>query len=396
MSKLFGKGLVFGLVAGLVLGGAGNLFAGEVVNSKDKVKVSLYGQVNRAVSMYNDGNSSYTDHVDNDNSGTRFGFKAKVKASDSMTAGANMEYEYQSNPSNKIIQTSANATGGGALARRKLEVYLKSGMGTITFGHGKTASDGTSEVDLSGTTVAGFSGIDAWGADINFYNETTDALSGIKVDGVMSNQDGNSRKDRLRYDTPKFGGFQISASTFEENTTETGSTVPAKHGGAYDLALRYSGKMGDAVKLAGAVAYTKHAGTDAADADDTLINGSLSVLVSGFSVTVQHGTGDKQNVTTGKADSESSLYGKVGYQGKFFSPGKTALAIDYGKYSEFSGIKDDEAASYAIYGVQKIDSLGTEIYTGYRIYSLDDRVAPATPATFKDIGLLFLGMRVKF
>lgn len=394
MSKLMKNGLLLCLVAAFVMCGTVNLFAGEVVSSKDKVSVSLYGQVNRAVSLVNDGDESYLNHVDNDNSSTRFGFKAKAKGSDTLTAGANMEWEYQQNPSNKVTQTG-NAVSDGSLDKRVLEVYLDfANVGKFTFGHGSTASDGTSEVDLSGTTVAGYSSITVWAEGFKFFDKNSNSLSSTYVGHVMSNLDGNSRKDRFRYDSPKFAGFKISASTFEVDTVDNSAINTDTHDPAYDIALRYSGKIGDAVKLAAAVAYSDYPSSDGANAADNQVNGSLSVLFSGISVTFAAGQKELSNVAATQADSASFYYGKLGYMADLSSVGTTAFAVDYGKFDEFSRIKDDEASTYAIYIVQNLKNWGTELYTGYRIYKLDNRTA--TNEDFDDIGAFFLGMRVKF
>ena len=88
MSKLMKNGLLLCLVAAFVLCGTVNLFAGEVASNNDKVSVSFYGQVNRAMSLVNDGDDNYLNHVDNDNSSTRFGFRIKAKGSNSLTASA--------------------------------------------------------------------------------------------------------------------------------------------------------------------------------------------------------------------------------------------------------------------------------------------------------------------
>jgi len=391
MSKLMKNGLLLCLVAAFVTCGTVNLFAGEVVSSNDKVSVSLYGQVNRAVTLVNDGDESYLNHVDNDTSSTRFGFKARAKGSATLTAGANMEWEYQQNASNKISQTDYPVNG--SLDKRKLEVYLDfASIGMFTLGHGSTASDGTSEVDLSGTTVAGYALTTGWAESFYFFDKNTNQLSTIQVGDVMSDLDGNSRQDRFRYDSPKFVGFQISASTFEMDTLDNGAANPDQHDAVYDIVLRYSGKFGDAVKLAGAVAYSDYPSSDGANAADNQVNGSLSVLFSGFSVTFSAGQKKYSNVAATNADSESTYYGKLGYMADFWSVGTTAFAIDYGKYDEFDHVKDGEASTYAIYIVQNLKNWGTELYTGYRIYTLDNR----TIEDFDDIGVFFLGMRVKF
>jgi cell division septum initiation protein DivIVA len=56
-----------------------------VTSGNDKVKVGLYGQVNRGVLIANDGNDTYFFNVDNDNSSTRFGINGKARANDDVT-----------------------------------------------------------------------------------------------------------------------------------------------------------------------------------------------------------------------------------------------------------------------------------------------------------------------
>ena len=276
-----------------------------------------------------------------------------------------------------------------------MDVYLDfASIGTFTLGHGSTASDGTSEVDLSGTTVAGYALTSGWAESFKFFDKNANALSGTTVGNVMSDLDGNSRKDRFRYDSPKFSGFQISASTFEVDTVDNSATNTDRHDPAYDIVLRYSGKFGDAVKLAAAVAYSDYPSSDAANAAKNQVNGSLSVLFNGISVTFAAGQKELDNVAATQSDSAGCYYGKLGYMADFSSVGTTAFAIDYGKYNEFSRIKDDEASTYAIYIVQNLKNWGTELYTGYRIYKLENR--PSTNEDFDDIGVFFLGMRVKF
>ncbi len=393
MSKLLKKELIFCLVAAFVLCGAGNLMAGEVKTSDDKVSVSLYGQVTRAMALINDGEESYLTHVDNDNSSTRFGFKAKAKGSDTLTIGANMEFEYQQNSSDKMTQ--ASGTSNADLAKRKLEAYFDfAKIGKFSLGHGPTASDSTSEVDLSGTAVAAYSRTNVWAGGYFFYDTSAAALSSTTVANVINNLDGNGRQDRFRYDSPKFGGFMVSASTFEVDTTDTNANITDKHDPAYDLALRYSGKFGDDVKMAAAVAYSDYPSTDTANAADKTVNGSLSVLFSGISVTFAAGQRDLANVATTESDTANFYYGKLGYMANFWSVGTTAFALDYGKHDEFSRIKGDEATTYAFYVNQKLNAYSTEVYTGYRIHKLDDRAS--TGETFEDIGAFFLGARIKF
>jgi hypothetical protein len=216
------------------------------------------------------------------------------------------------------------------------------------------------------------------------------------VGDVLTNYDGNSRKDRLRYDSPKFSGFQISASTFEENITQSGVVSPT-HDPAYDIALKYAGKFGDNIKMAAAVAYTDYPSDLSTNSKDKLMNGSLSFLFSGISVTFAAGQMDYQSTAVGDPDSGKFYYGKLGYMADFTQAGTTAFAIDYGKYDEVSLVKDDEVSTYALYVVQNLSAYSTELYAGYRVYTREDLTAVVpTGENFEDISALFLGARIKF
>ena len=77
--------------------------------------------------------------------------------------------------------------------------------------------------------------------------------------------DGLGRRDRIRYDTPKFAGFGITSS----------------HGNsdARDVALRYGSELGS-VKIKAAVAWSDAHLTET-------VNGSLSILLPvGLSFTI--------------------------------------------------------------------------------------------------------------
>lgn len=70
----------------------------------DKVMVTLYGQLNRALLFVDDGNDNELYNVDNDNSSTRFGLNGTAKAFEGITLGTKVEMEYQANASNKVNQ----------------------------------------------------------------------------------------------------------------------------------------------------------------------------------------------------------------------------------------------------------------------------------------------------
>ena len=183
-------------------------------SGQPKVKLQIYGKINKAMMWADDGVTSRAMAVDNDISGSRFGFIASAPVNEMVSFGAKMEYEFQSNASNNMsLHTGAGDTGQGQtnFSERVAEVTVThKTLGKLSLGQGPTASDGTAEVDLSGTSIASnsvsFNGI---GGGIQFRNERTRAVL-VSNGSVFTNIDGLSRNDRIRYDSPTFAGFSLA------------------------------------------------------------------------------------------------------------------------------------------------------------------------------------------
>ncbi|MFC1816428.1 hypothetical protein ACFL0M_10935 [Thermodesulfobacteriota bacterium] len=149
-----------------------------VKSSSDKVNVQLYGQVNRGVLYTNDGNDDYFYHVDNDNSSTRIGILGKSNVSSDISVGTKIEVEFQSNPGNEVDQNNQNGVGANNFKKRHFDLYFQSKrFGKLSFGFGDTASNSTSEVDLSGTAVIGYSAAQDMAGGQLFYDSGTASLS---------------------------------------------------------------------------------------------------------------------------------------------------------------------------------------------------------------------------
>ncbi len=73
-----------------------------VTSGKDKVSLSVYGQVNRMLLNASDGSDSRLFHADNDMSSTRVGFKGKAKMDGGWSAGTTIEAQMESNSSAKV------------------------------------------------------------------------------------------------------------------------------------------------------------------------------------------------------------------------------------------------------------------------------------------------------
>lgn len=342
------------------------------VSSGNKhAEVQLYGHVNRAVLLANDGNSTKTYFVDNANSMTRMGIKGKVQATDDFSVGTWIELGLLTNPSN-LVDQSGETFFNTDILKRRLDLFFQSKKyGKLSLGHGSTASDGTSEVDLSGTSVVAYSPVADMAGGQFFYDKQNNMLSDVKALFVFANMDGMGRRDRIRYDSPSFSGFNIaiSYSSYSES----------------DIALRYSRNF-TGVKLAAALAGARTG--DFFPLADNQYNGSLSLLLeNGLNATFAGGirTWDDDN-----RDDANYWYAKFGYQVKLFTFGQSNLSVDYAQSNNIF-MDDDIASSFGLAYVQNIKEWGTELYLAYRWYELDRE-----HEEYDDINAAMSGARIKF
>ena len=354
-----------------------------VKSGKDKVSLSVSGQVNRMLLYASDGKDSRTFHADNDQSSTRVRFKGKARLDDQWSAGVTFEAELESNSSGSV--TITDDEGGGdthkaSLKERKLELFFKSKeLGKLSIGQGSTASDGAVGEDLSGTGVITGARFSGTGGALEFVkaNSPGRESTGMKVGDLFDSYGGLGRKDRLRYDSPSLQGFQLSTSflggewVVDDDDEKVGD-------GAWDAALRYGRAFGG-FEVAAAVAHWKE------DEDTKATGGSVSVLApSGTSLSLSYSNQDE------KDDKSTFRYAKLGQTFDVTSAGETAASVGYGQTEDQAG-KGNEGTYYDLAVVQKIKGLGAELYGVYGVYSAD---IPATPT--EDITVAGAGARIKF
>ncbi len=327
------------------------------------VEVKLSGQVNRALMWADNGKDTSILNVDNDNSSTRFRFTGSEDVNDSVTVGVVWENEFQSNDSSKVDVGQDN-DGGSEFNDRKLEAYFVIPYGKISIGQGDGAANGTSEEDLSGTSVIMYSGVNDTAGSINFRDNDDTPIA--TVGSTRSNFDGLSRNDRLRYDTPAFGGATLSASF--------------TNGDAYELAARYAADFDGLGKISAAIGFVNS--NNRSNPEYTQIGGSISWLhTSGINLTVSSGARDIDD--TGR--DPVNYYGKLGYKFDIH-----AIAIEYGMTEDLSQ-DDDKSKNYGLAYVIKPWN-GVEFYSTYRTYSLDRDET----SNIEDVRQVMLGTRVKF
>ncbi len=339
-----------------------------VSSGNDKIKLELSGQVNRGVLFVDNGPTSEVFHVDNDNSSTRIRFIGKGQLNEDVSVGTQIEVQFESNSTAAIRIDQDSPAGPNNFTERKLELYGDSKtLGRVWVGQGDTASNGTSEVDLSGTSVVAYSGIADMAGGIAFA--ASGGALGPRINQAFSNFDGLSRDDRVRYDTPKFMGFQGSASAVD--------------GGSWDAAARFAGNFAG-TKVVSALAYADAGSRQGFDQ----VNGSVSVLLP-FGVSVTGAAGSRD--LTGRAGSDPmTYYGKLGYKFRLTDMGETAVGVDFAKTDDLAAV-GDEFTTYGAFAVQRFDAIGTELYLALRNHELD-----RSGTDFDDIFAVLTGARVKF
>ncbi|KAA0969781.1 porin [Aureimonas fodinaquatilis] len=340
----------------------------------DTAYLEFYGQINKGILYSDDGGSSETYFpVDNGNSSSRIGLRVYSLLENNLSIGGNLEWEWNPYSTNYVDQLNKDDYDWDTNLLRKAEIYVEMpDLGKLWFGQGSMASDGTAEVDFSGTTVVGYSLVSDM-AGGPFFRSTDGTLSTVQIKDAFSNFDGVGRKLRVRYDTPSFAGFSFATSVGQQVVPEeSGTTV-------WDMAVRYDGTFDD-FKVGGAIGFSR-------PGDSTSIyDASVSVLhqPTGLSVTLAAAYSDKKSF-----DGQYG-YAKLGYQTDIFEVGKTAFSIDAYFGSDIAGNNTD-SDSYGIQVVQNIDYLQTEVYLGARSYSYEDEAAD-----YEDSFAFLAGARVKF
>jgi cell division protein FtsB len=340
-----------------------------VTSGQERVKLAISGQVNRAVNMADDGKNTKAYYVDNDVSNSRVRFVGTAKATDDLTIGSKIEVAIAPNESSDVSQ--GNEESGDFFDQRWAEVSLDSKrFGKLSLGKGDTASNNSSQVDLSKTDVVLYSSIaDIAGGLLFRQKNADDTLTDVGVSDAFRDFDGLSRRTRVRYDTPTFSGFHLATSAVSDQR--------------YDGSLWWGGQ-GFGFKAAGAAAIA----FPNQDDTDYQYNGSFSLLHEATGLNLTFSAGLLQRDNQGDA---GNFYTKAGWLTRFFSFGETAFGVDYTRSMNLPTGRDD-GFSVGAAVVQQFEDYGTELYVQYRIYSLDRDADP----NVQDINVGTIGARVKF
>ena len=336
--------------------------------AEERVKLSISGWVNRAVNIVDDGKDTDAYFVDNDNAESRVNFAGTAKVTDDLSLGGMIELTIAPNKASNVNQEHQET--GDIFEERIVEATFDSKrFGKLSLGKGFSAAYGSGSRDLSRTTVIAYSTIADTAGGMLFRQKDDDTLTNLQINEAFQTFDGLSRVNRVRYDTPTYYGFSLSAAAISDQR--------------YDAAL-YWGGQGYGFKAIGGV------GLAYPNKDDTGLqyDGSFSLLHehTGLNLTLSAGMQERDN----QADAQH-FYVKLGWLKRFFSFGETAFAVDYFR-SPNQPTENDDGYSFGAAVVQLFEEYGTELYFLYRLHSLDRDVEPKV----HNINVVSIGARVKF
>jgi predicted porin len=333
------------------------------------VSLQLYGQVNKALLVFDDGDESDVFVVDNDQSGSRIGFLGKATIKPGWSAGYNIELDIQDSATNLVDQLDDEGDENEIKIRKNV-VYIESEqLGRVSLGQQSAATDGISEIILA-----------------NSLSDSSDIFGAFRVAGstvsaFVSDFDG-PREDVIRYDTPSIYGFVLSASWGDDDF--------------FDVALRFK-KEFNSIRVAAGIGYQNFENKNNFDAISGLpIENDGVEIVSGSASAMHVPTGLYVAASAGQLEAdnqdneETFWYVQAGIEKRFFSYGATTVYGEYGLYEDQNG-EGSEAERFGFGVVQTIDSAAMDLYANARFYDFE-----SAAGVEDELSTLLIGSRIKF
>ncbi|WP_072373696.1 porin [Hyphomicrobium sp. NDB2Meth4] len=358
-----------------------------------KVSLTISGWVAQQVVGWDDGYESnvYVGDIGGTLS-SHFKFTGQATISPGWYAGYVLHIEARNKNSLGISQDwSKDPSGTDGIGLLQSFWFIKSdNLGKVSVGLQSQASDNTAIlVDGSGSLVPA-----NWVAfDYNsFYiRQSNGTLTGTKwgstggcVGGGALGDCNGWTQNVVRYDSPTFGGFSVSASWGEDDM--------------WDVAARYAGEHAG-FKFAAAAAYNENSSENwlpAARIGDTFqyfqVGAYLEHVPTGLFVYGAYGN-SQYDLATGDSD---TYYVKAGLRERWTPLGHTVL---YGEYenNEASGAfanigSDTEFNLWGLGVVQEIDAAAMSLWVSYRHldYSND------TATSYEDFQYIKAGALINF
>lgn len=357
-----------------------------------KVSLQISGWVNEAIMIWDDGVDSDAYLASNSTAASRFRFKGSAKIDSSWSAGYYIEIEVA--PHRTLGLTQGNDDGGQAFRIRQSNLYIKNEqLGSIRVGMGSPSTNLLPFFGYVSGTAGAFQ--PDWHSGFSMVLQgsgglTVSDLAGCSSQGIFF--DCTNRLNVIRYDSPTFGGFTVSAAWGEDDF--------------WDVALRYAGQLGDFTVKAG-IGYYEIDGADFAGfapnitaeesivATAGIIHNPTGIFVQGAYRSFEYPG------AAGQPDADGYQI-QAGIKQKWNSWGATAI---YGAYTQIDDgtfrsvtaageLDADDTTEINRWSVglhQWVDAAALELYAIY-----DHTEAEINGVDTEDLDIVTIGARIKF
>ncbi len=358
-----------------------------------KVSLTISGQVNKQLMIWDDGNNSDAYVVDNTASSSRFRFKGEATINSDWSAGYYIEIETRTSASASVSQANDDLPGGTGLNLRQSNMFIKSKTyGSLRIGQGSPSTDDlVFSGNVVGTSVANSAGDPLATGGGLFVNQGVNTLRIADFTRGQAMADHTTRLNVIRYDSPTIAGFVLSATWGEDDF--------------WDVSIRTTQKLGD-FTLKAAAGYNEFGGTDGIAigkgiSDEQLfhvtaglIHEPTGLFVQGWYTDVSY---DQFAGATAVLDGDAWNI-QAGIKQRWNSLGHTAV---YGGYTvaddmnaRSSGIAAGSSTEYKAWEVgviQYVDAAALELYAQYRNMETE-----LNGVDQNDIDVVTVGGRIKF
>jgi len=337
-----------------------------VVSRSGNSVLTLGGRVHRVMMQVDDGASTNGFFMDSDQGPTMLRADINSRVSGDWSLSGALEVGIQSNRPFRVNQDNPNP--GTDLTVREADLGLKSDRyGTFSFGRGFAAAWTTPEIDLSGTVPSALLAVGNLAPGMQFVDRATNELSGIAVAQHFADTERLLLVDRLRYDSPRFGGgIQLSGTLAADSR--------------WDTALRYYPSNDDwTIRAAATYQHKPYQDIDARYD----LGFALRHNATGLNINL--------GLVGGRASDgrdPSAYIVKAGWLTSLNSLGYTAFSADYSSGSD-ARLAGDEMDSIGLFVQQKFDSVGLDLYGGFRRYEVERPDADLRPMNVFALGAIF-------
>jgi hypothetical protein len=410
------------------------LEATTVRKGNRRVSLTLSGQVNRATMFWDDGfNRNTYFGLDNTNSSTRFSMAGNAKINAEYSAGFSIVIDVADKARTFAVTNNGNAEDGGSgggiaggsysgfngdhlIRMRDANWWIQSErLGRITVGR-LTTSGAIAGIDLGGVQVVANSSPGCVGGGLIFR----DAATGLLTQSLNNYTDGcaypTTRGEGIKWTSPTFQGFTVSASIAEagavERYTTTSPTTFSTTGRNLGVDLRYANEF-NGVRVAFGVGYEKfegngdgvlnQPGTAAGDltglrTENWGLSAALLHVATGLFVQGDYIKSENTSLAyVGTRDADRWIV-QAGVVRNWFGIGNTSLYGEYGQANDWlfargiNAVATDKVEWWGLGAVQTIDAAAMELYLGYRNFSASGFTATGV----KDIDVVTAGARIRF